>query len=165
MLHETGIHRVEGEEWGFYPPGKDSKLWHLWEAIEEFCLGATEKTKTFELLNEYLAQPPYGVKEGVIPIVLAAVLLYHVDDFAVYKEGTFLTVLGSEDFDLMVKNPSLYGVKYFELVGARSQVFQELEAILRQPKAKKSDKLRNATLLSVVKPFVIFISFNANTSG
>lgn len=158
VLHETGIHRAEEGEWGFYPPAEDSKLWYLWEAIEEFCLGATEKTKTFELLNQELAKPPYGVKEGVIPIVLAAVLLYHVDDFAVYKEGTFLTVLGSEDFDLMVKYPSQYGVKYFELVGARSQVFKELEAILRQSKAKKSDKLRNATLLSVVKPLIQFMN-------
>lgn len=157
VLHETGIHQQEGEEWGFYPPAEDSKLWYLWEAIEEFCLGATEQTKTFELLNEYLAQAPYGVKEGVIPIVLAAILLYHVDDFAVYEEGSFLTVLRSEHFDLMVRYPSRYGVKYFELVGARSQVFKELEAILRQPKAKKSDKLRNATLLSVVKPLIQFV--------
>ena len=158
VLHETGIHRAEEGEWGFYPPDEDSKLWQLWEAIEEFCLGATEKTKTFELLNECLTQPPYGVKEGVIPIVLAAVLLYHVDDFAVYEQGTFLTVLNPEHFDLMVKAPSQYGVKYFELIGARSQVFKELEAILRQPKAKKSDKLRNATLLSVVKPLYQFMN-------
>lgn len=45
VLHETGIHRQEGEEWGFYPPAEHSKLWYLWEAIEEFCLGATEKLR------------------------------------------------------------------------------------------------------------------------
>ncbi len=57
----------------------------------------------------------------------------------------------------MVKDPSRYAVKYFEIVGLRSQVFKELEAILRSKVTKVTSKLRNTTLLVVVKPLFQFV--------
>jgi hypothetical protein len=158
LLDETGIHRSEDGYLGFYPPKKTSGLWTLWQAIEEFCLEAKDKPQTIDKLYERLAAPPYGVKQGAIPVLLAAVLLYHDDDIGVYKDGTFIPVLGAEHFELLVKDLSRFAVKYFEVVGLRSQVFKELEAILRNPKAKKSGKLRNATLLTVVTPLYQFVN-------
>ncbi len=158
LLQETGIHRLDSDEWGFYQPESDSKIWTLWEAIENFCLDATDKTQTLDLLYRRLEEPPYGVKSGAIPVILAAILLYHVDDVGVYQDGTFIPILGSHHFELLVKDPSRFGVKYFEVVGIRSQVFKELEAILRKPNARSAGKLRNATLLSVVTPLYQFVN-------
>lgn len=158
LLDETGIHRQEEGYWGFYPPQERSGLWTLWQAIEDFCLAAKEKPQTLDKLYQCLAAPPYGVKQGAIPVLLAAVLLYHIDDIGVYKDGTFIPVLGSEHFELLVKDLSRYAVKYFEVVGLRSQVFKELEAILRNPKAKRAGRLRNATLLTVVTPLYQFVN-------
>jgi hypothetical protein len=157
LLGETGIHRQEDEEWAFFPPEDQATVGNLWCAIEEFCLEATEKIQPLDQLYAKLAAPPYGVKQGAVPVLLAAVLLYHVDDVGVYKDGTFIPVLGSEHFELLVRNPSRFAVKHFEIVGLRSQVFKELEAILRQPKKRKAGKLRNATLLTVVTPLYQFV--------
>lgn len=158
LLAETGIHQLVDGEWGFYPPSDTSKIWTLWQAIETFCLEAKEKPQTVDQLYQLLSAPPYGVKQGAIPVILAAVLLYHIDDVGVYKDGTFVPVLGPEHFELLVKYPERYAVKYFEVVGLRSQVFRELEAILRRSDARKSGKLRNATLLSVVTPLYQFVN-------
>ncbi len=154
LLAETGIHKQEN----FYPPSKQSGVETLWQAIEKFCLAAKDKPQNLAQLYEILAAPPYGVKQGVIPILLAAILLYHLDDVGIYQDGTFVPILGIEHFELLLKNPSRFAVKYFEVVGLRSQVFKELETILRNPKAKKSRKLRNATLLTVVTPLYQFAS-------
>ncbi len=43
------------------------------------------------------------------------------------------------------------------MVGLRSEVFKELESILRNRKLKKAGKLRNATLLTVVTPLYQFV--------
>ncbi|MDJ0577628.1 MAG: hypothetical protein QNJ65_21020 [Xenococcaceae cyanobacterium MO_234.B1] len=94
----------------------------------------------------------------MIPVLIAAVLLYYIDDVGVYQDGTFIPILGVEHFELLLKDPSRFAVKYFEVVGLRSQVFKELEAILRNAKAKKPGKLRNATLLTVVTPLYQFVS-------
>ena len=130
LLGETGIHRQEGEEWGFFPPEDNATVWNLWCAIEEFCLEATEQIQSLDKLDARLAEPPYGVKQGAVPVLLAAVLLYHIDDVGVYKDGTFIPVLGSEHFEVLFRDPSRFAVKHFEIVGLRSQVFKELEAIL-----------------------------------
>ncbi|MEG4488228.1 hypothetical protein [Microcoleus sp. D2_18a_B4] len=157
LLHDTGIHRDNEGEWGFYPPQEQSGVWTVWDAIENFCLQASEKQQTLDLLYKLLEAPPYGVKRGVIPVMLAAVLLYRVDDVGVYKDGTFIPVLGAEHFELLVKDRSRFSVKYFEVVGLRSQVFKELEAILRNPNAKKTAKMRNATLITVATPLFQFV--------
>ncbi len=66
----------------------------MWQAIEDFCLQAKEKIQTLDQLYKILGASPYGVKKGVIPVLIAAVLLYHIDDVGVYKDGTFIPVLG-----------------------------------------------------------------------
>lgn len=157
VLGQTGIHQQDDEEWSFQPPYKNSGLWTLWQAIEEFCLSAKERIQTLDLLYRHLESPPYGVKQGVIPVLLTAVLSYHIDDVSVYKDGTFIPVLRPEHFELLVKDPSRYGVKYVEVAGLRAQVFRELESVLRGAGAKAQPKIRNTTLLSVVKPLFQFV--------
>ncbi|MBE9205893.1 hypothetical protein IQ244_05070 [Nostoc sp. LEGE 06077] len=157
LLEETGIHRQEDDNWDFYPPLDNSGLNSLWEAVEDFCLAATETSQTFDLLYQHLAAPPFGVKQGSIPVILAAVLLYHADDLGLYQDGTFIPVLGTEHFELLVKYPERFAVKYFAVVGLRAEVFKELEAILRNPQFKNLGKVRNATLLTVVTPLYQFV--------
>ncbi|WP_008318369.1 hypothetical protein [Leptolyngbya sp. PCC 6406] len=156
-LGATGIHRQEEGVWGFYPPQEKSGIWSLWEAIERFCLSAKQQQRSLDDLYRQLEQPPYGVKPGMVPVVFAAVLLYHVDDVGFYKDGIFVPVMGPEYFELLVKDPTRFSVKYFEMVGLRSQVFQELESILRSPNAKTPTGVRNASLLVVAKPLFSFV--------
>jgi hypothetical protein len=91
------------------------------------------------------------VKHGTIPILLAALLLYHVDDVGIYKDGTFIPILGPEHFELLVKDPSRFSVKSFEMVGLRSQVFRELETVLKSPNVRTQTGVRNASLLAIAQ--------------
>ena len=158
LLGETRIHREEDGYWDVYPPEEGSGVWTLWQTIDDFCLSAKEKPQTLDRLYQKLTNPPYGVKQGMIPILIAAVLLYHLDDVGVYQDGTFIPILGVEHFELLLKDPSRFAVKSFEIMGLRSQVFKELEAILRTSKRNKTGKLRNATLLTVVTPLYQFVN-------
>ncbi|MEQ8756888.1 MAG: hypothetical protein RID09_25665 [Coleofasciculus sp. G1-WW12-02] len=157
LLGETGIHRQEEDGWGFYPPEKNSDVWTVWQAIEGFQTAANDQQKPLDQLYQKLEAPPFGVKQGSIPVLLAAVLLYHTDDVGVYKDGTFIPILGSEHFELLVKDPSRFAVKYFEVVGLRSRVFKELEAVLKSPQSRMPAGVRNVTLLAVAKPLFQFV--------
>jgi hypothetical protein len=170
VLEATGIHRQEDGVWSFHPPlprreqtGETSlasaivDVSFVWDEIERFCTEAKDRQQTLDRLYHKLEQPPYGVKPGVIPVLLAAFLLVHVDDIGIYKDGTFIPVLGPEHFELLVKEPSRFSVKYFEMVGLRSQVFQELEIVLKSPNAKAPAGVRNASLLAVAKPLFGFV--------
>ncbi len=157
VLEATKIHRQEDGVWGFYPPPLDAGLATVWQAIAQFCLEATEKPRSIAQLYQQLADPPYGVKSGVLPLLLATVLLNYVDEVSIYKDGTFIPVLGAEHFELLVKDPARFAVKHIAVMGLRSQVFRELEAILRTSPAKGQKGTRNLTILSVVKPLVQFV--------
>jgi hypothetical protein len=164
VLAESGIHCQDDEEWGFYPPiaakksagasnGK-TNLSPIWRAIESFCLESSDQPRSLDLLYDQLAAPPYGVKSGVIPVMLAAILLYHVDDVGLYQDGTFVPVLTAPHFELLVKHPGRFAVKSFEMAGLRSQVFQELEAIWR---SRVPAGVRNSSLLAIAKPLFQFV--------
>lgn len=68
----------------------------IWKAITDFCLDATDTPHSLGDLYQILDAPPYGMKQGAIPVLLAAVLTYYVDEISVYKDGTFIPVLGPE---------------------------------------------------------------------
>ncbi len=156
VLEATGIHRQENNVRGFYPPAPTSGVATIWQAIAQFCLTAKDKPRSLDQLYTNLQAPPYGVKHGIIPVLIATVLLYYLDEVSVYKDGTFIPVLGAEHFELLVKDPARFSVKYIEVAGLRSQIFRELEAVLRTSPAKGRTGSRNLTVLSVVKPLVSF---------
>lgn len=155
LLEDTGIHREEDGEWVIGPP-QARGVRGLWDAIESFCINAVEKPRPLSELFEELRKPPYGATDGVMPIFLAAVLLYHSDDVSLYQDGTFSPTLTPPQFELLVKDPSRFAVKYFELSGIRWQLFKEIEAVVKAAGAKRPKGARNATLLTVVRPLVQF---------
>jgi len=155
ILRSTDIHRQEDGIWGIYPPL--NHVCSIWEVIASFCRSAVDKSISLDILYQQLESPPYGVKRGVIPLFLASVMLYYSDEVSVYKDGVFIPVLGSHHFELLVKNPQHFAVRYFEIIGVRSQVFRQLQEILKSPHQKpNSPKVRNSTILSVVRPLIHF---------
>lgn len=158
LIRQTGLCVEQDGEWTFSEPLKGCGIEHVWQAIEEFCKSATESPINIEMLYHKLENPPYGVKKGVIPALLLSVLLYHDDDVSVYMDGTFIPVLGPEHFELFVRKPERFSIKHFKISGLRAQIFHELEGIFSTNKSKANKKIRNLTILSIVKPLVKFIT-------
>lgn len=157
VLERSGIHRQdENGVWGFFRP-TETGMQVLWDAIDAFCKAAKAERQGIDQLYRQLDAPPYGIKQGVIPVVLAVVLLRYSDEVGVYRDGTFLPTLSLEHFELLIKDPSRFAVRYFELAGSRTPVFKELEQILKHPTAAIAPNIRNATLLSVVRPLLLFV--------
>lgn len=169
VLSKTGIHREETSvdapsiaegvrepRWIVCPP-TDAGIRAVWKALEAFCMDATHEPRRIDELYLLLQAPPYGVKQGIIPVLLAAMLVYHSDDVSIYRDGTFLPTLGAEHFELLVKMPSRFTVKHFSLTGIRLQLFHELEKVLRRTDTRNApSRTRNITLLGVVRPLVRF---------
>jgi hypothetical protein len=157
VLEATGMHRQDGGGWGFYPPLANSGVAAVWDAIAQFYQAAIDQPQSIAQLYNQLEHPPYGVKRGIIPVLLAAVLLHDTDRISLYKDGTFIPLLGSEHFELLVKDPARFAVKYIAIAGLRSHVFRELESVLKAGTTPAPKNLRNVTVLSVVKPLVQFV--------
>jgi hypothetical protein len=158
VLIKTRLYVETNDCWEFSRPEKNNQgLYHVWVAIEDFCKKACKEPTNISLLYDLLEKPPYGAKKGIIPVLLLSVLIYHSEYVSVYLDGTFIPILGPEHFELLVKKPERFSVKYFEVSGLRTEIFHELGKILISDKSQADATLRNRTILSIVKPLVGFV--------
>ncbi len=158
VLSQTELYVESENGWVFSkPPRNDNGIYHVWMAIENFCKTSRTQPKNISQLYDLLDAPPYGAKKGIIPVLLLAILLYHNEYVSIYIDGSFIPVLGPEHFELLVKKPERFAVKYFEVSGVRAEIFRELGKILSGDRSKTDINYRNTTILSIVKPLVGFV--------
>ena len=155
FLEKTGMHSKKDEQWAISKPNNKSGICSAWKMVHEFCRSADKDPINIQELYKILTLPPYGIKEGIIPVLLASYLIQHIDEMALYQNGTFIPELHEAVFELIVKRPELFAIKYFELTGIKGQLLAEFEKIVG---VKHNNKLKNSTLLSIVKPLFAFIT-------
>lgn len=88
---------------------KPQKVQHLLEMFEEFFDGCVEEKRSLSILvNQYSARP-YGMRAGVLPILLAHILSQKKEDIIVYY-GDRETELTVDSIINMVDYPDKYSV-------------------------------------------------------
>ncbi len=98
-----------------------------WEAIEDAFEAAKRSRLNLRDLYATLASPPYGVKAGVIPVIVTAALLARADRMAIYEHGTFQLGLSPELSERMVRNPEHFEIKHFaNISGLRREALDVL---------------------------------------
>ncbi|TVL19684.1 hypothetical protein AYI92_10690 [Shewanella xiamenensis] len=112
-LKNTGLHNKEiGDEWTLSLPIKDSKrLAPLWNATDAYLKSKDDSVKAADIY-EMWRKPPFGLKEGLLPILFWAYALSNSGRFAIYRDGYYLPVLEEIDIDYSLQN-----IKRIELRG------------------------------------------------
>lgn len=150
VLRETGLHRqLPDGTWAFCEPNSDSTMAPVWKAMKRFLEATRTRRMSLKILWDALCSPPYGLKNGVIPILLCALLLEQQLDVALYEDGSFVPELEVAVMERLSKNPERFEVRYCPLDGLRRQVFDQLR---RAGLTNSVDQ----HLLAVVKPLVQF---------
>ncbi|MBW2305426.1 MAG: hypothetical protein JRG73_00715 [Deltaproteobacteria bacterium] len=130
LLINTALYVESEDGWIFSSPqNTDEGIYHAWKAIEGFCRSAKDAPKNVSLLYDELEAPPYGAKKVIILVLLLSVLLYHNEYVSVYIDETFIPVLGPEHFELLVKKPERFAVKYFEIMEVKVEVLTQVYQI------------------------------------
>ena len=95
---------------------------------------------------------PYGVREGLAPLLLAIITAAHAHEIAVYENGTFLPQFDSPGFLRLIKQPATFELQLSRIVGIRA----ELLARLAGEFARERHSEREYELLDVVRPLSTF---------
>ena len=150
FLERTGLHGPDkrNEAMAFKRP-TDISLQPVWKMLQEEFKRSTSLRINLNEVHSALLSPPYGMKEGAIPVLVTAALLAASDEVAIYEHGTFKPLLTPELSERMVRNPSHFDIKHFaNTTGARRQV---IDALAGQLKLRPSfHKHRVANVLTVV---------------
>lgn len=162
VLEETGIHRsadssdtgptATGETYGFFPPRDEtSALYRVWQEIERYLFAGAFEARPLTQMQQRLTSRPFGLADGIIPVLLCAVLLHHENEVLVYEEKRFVTNLDAATFERMIKRPEDYAFQGAKIAGERHAV---VERFARGVLAKGEER----TLVNVVR--ALFRTFN-----
>jgi len=154
VLQEARLHQNGPEGWAAHIPDKDDDTCRVrpvllcMQEILEASKG--RRVKITDLFMEMKSQP-YGVREGLCPLLLAVFAVIHEQDVAFYDQGSFMKQVTGQDFHRLIKAPENFEVQYCRIAGVRTVVFEQLFRVLNPDKAPKS-----IDLLDVVRPLCVF---------
>ena len=158
ILKPGNIH-VEGEKrWYIQEPSPDADQYYILptlKRIDGLLKSEADKKLNVSSLFTELRKPPYGVRDGLIPFLLAIYIVAHRQDIAVFEDGTFLREVRGDDFLRLIKAPEYFEIQHSEIEGIRASVFDRLIKVLDIP--QKSDG-RNTRILGVVQPLCVFVA-------
>lgn len=150
VLSESGLHAHRTGGWGFGQPsaGKRS-LRPVYEAIRGALRDtATGKVKASSVYVK-LRRPPFGLKDGVLPVILLSVMIEMESELAVYEDGVFIPSITPAIAERFIKSPDKFELQLFEIEGAREELFRKLQGLFERA---GSDK--NPALLTIVRELV-----------
>lgn len=136
VLRASGVHffNDDRQRWDFGPPseGNSCNLRPSWDLIEDIVFA--ENIQRIELVDlfEQLANVPYGLPDGVHPIIFVAFYLHSQDELFLYREGTFIPEVQSAHLELLQRRPDLFAVSGAKLDGTRKAVVERLATGLKQ---------------------------------
>jgi hypothetical protein len=150
LLKASRLHRKQGGIYGIFPPDQKAEdaVRELWKAIDGFLAGTDKARQSVEELFCLLRLPPFGLKDGVLPVLLAVVLVHGHSQVALYEEGSFVPRPNAPVFERIFRAPAKFELQRFRIAGPRAEVFQQYAAMLTRLDDEKPD------LLTVVRPLV-----------
>jgi len=156
VLHASGIHREIEGEWGISFPkeGKRSDFCRVRPALDAILRILDEKPDARINLDRIwatLRAAPYGVRDGLIPILLLTALIEHENEIAVYEDNRFQPELDAELMQRLVKVPATFEFQFCRIKGVRKELVARLTAVVQE------DKAAPAHLLSIVRPLCLFV--------
>lgn len=111
IFRTTGIHRPTGtDSWGLHPPTE--KSWKpAWEMMNASFDSAVDSRVNLSDISARLSVPPIGLKGGLIPLLLVAVLVYRSDEIALYEHGSLVLALDDAVAERLTKNLNHFSIK------------------------------------------------------
>lgn len=158
VLLNTGIHHQHHGSWRIGEPhqncDKKCNVLPTLKKIREIVQRQPDARVSVAALFEELRQPPFGVRDGLIPLFLTVFAITHEQDVAFYKDGSFLREMTGEAMLVLTKMPERFELQYCKIEGVRAELFEKLLSVLEV----KPTGERRIELLDVVKPLCVFVA-------
>lgn len=153
VLQRSGLHQQRGDSWAFGPPPENDpcQIKPLWRAIDDFLTTTEQDPRPVEDLYDVLKTPPFGVREGVLPLYLIAAMLYWRSEVALYERGSFIPEVGFAQCERLMKLPETFSIQRYRLDDAHQRMLYEYSMLF-------DDELAPTEIsqLKAVRPIIAF---------
>jgi hypothetical protein len=158
ILREGGLHSETENGWGFHlpHPKKDDcallpTFKHITQLLQE---QGQDALVAVPIIFQGLSKPPFGIREGLQPFLLAIYIATHHQRVALYEDKTYVPEVRGDLFLRLMKEPQCFHLQYCELDSVRTDVFAQLLRLL----AINPRDTEKTDLIDLLRPLTVFIS-------
>lgn len=154
VLKEGRLHILDGDFWRFVKFSElvedPCRLAPSLKRIHELLMKADLDRVSVDQIYDALRRPPFGVRDGLLPLLVAVYIAGHWQETSVYEDGTFLLKVGGNEFQRLNKEPEVFDLQHCSVSGVRLAVYEQLGRTLG------ADTTQDPDVLTVVRPLVSF---------
>ena len=155
VLKRTGLHYPVRNAWQIGEPKDDvCRVLPALKRMAELIREEPDARVNIATLFGELRSAPYGVRDGILPVLLSAFAISNERDVAFYKDGSFLRELSGEHMLVLTKAPERFDIQYCKIEGVRAELFERLLSVLKIEQPND----RDVELLDLVKNLCLFVA-------
>jgi hypothetical protein len=150
LLASTGLHGGTQDRLGFRAPARadPGRLRPLWMATDELLKQAAHAPISASQVYALWTAPPFGVREGLRPVLFAAYLLSRLDRYTVYVNGQLEVALTDVTIDRFTLDPGALSLRVFDAGARERALFEGMRQILQSMNGDSSEPLDGALSLA-----------------
>lgn len=131
-LKSTGLHceNVKKNKWCFSEPlNNDRNMSFAWRAAYDLVSSSDDNVNCAELYKLW-GEAPFGIKTGVMPIILWSLILSCKGKLALYKDSYYVPEPSTLDIDETLQNISRFELRGVQLTAERLELLSNISRLL-----------------------------------
>lgn len=135
ILEASGLYAKTREGLKFTSPHKDkdpNRLLPIWNVAEKYLQEHGDKTVSIAEIYDLWRKQPFGVKDGLMPVLAVAFILSQRDGIAVYRDGIFRARFDDVDVDYLGKDPSVIQLRWMNLTAVSRKLLSGMAEVVRK---------------------------------
>lgn len=135
ILGKTRLYVRLGKTFRFAAPVASDdpcRLAPMWQAAFEHVKENADRTVTVSELFELWRDPPFGVKDGLMPLLAVAFIQSQRNKLAVYRDGIFRVRFDDVDADYLAKDASIIQLRWMDLTDIARRLLSDMAEVVRE---------------------------------
>jgi len=159
IIKNNSLHIKKGDSYKFVNPDtKNSSLFKIFTEIKNFLAKQKNPTPLSEIY-EFLKLPPFGIKSGVLPILITSFYKANEDKYALYEKvnnqpESFITEFTEQIADKFCFLPNEIKIMFVQISGAKNKLLEQFKNYVEKELAIENP-IADVSPLSVLKPIVV----------
>ena len=140
LLEATGLHVRQNGTWRFCEPPENDEfgLAPLWQTTARFLGDIKDRTVNLSEIYDLWTAPPFGIKDGVMPVLVVAFILSRREKIALYREGVFQARFKDIDVEILAKYPGDIQLRWMDLSALSRRLLSSVAEVVRKLDAGNS---------------------------
>jgi len=134
VIASTGLYRKADDVWGWARADElsDRGLRAVWNLLHEFITQPSSHPKSLAELLSGLSNPPYGVRQGLLVILVAAGLKAFPSSITILRDGEYLPDLLPTDIEDICTYPARYSVNVYPMEASVREYVEGFAALFSE---------------------------------